>query len=214
MLENWPTGIRTQTAPQRKRNGWAGWSFRQTNRKANKPLRTMEQYPMAVSPLLPRTPAKPASRTHIATARMQSFVQWLRSAQLAIGWAVLLLILGAACGIYLNQVSSTALVGRNAEILDLKVHAQRESNAQLRQKIALQQSLDNMQKRTFSYALQFVDSSPETIEYLQVVVPAPEPPAPTPQAPRLPPPDTLQQALQLIIYENVSILGRGFSNGE
>ena len=213
MLENWPTGVRTRISPNPKQKQWATGLFRRANRK---PLKSMEQYPMAVSPLLPTASSttKTTTRTHIATAKMQTFVQWLRSAQLAIGWAVMLLILGAAAGVYLNQVSNTALAGRNAELLDLELHAQRESNAQLRQQIALQQSLDNMQSRTFSFALQFIDSGPETIEYLEVVIPPPVTPTPAPAPPRVPPPDTLGQALQLLVYENVSVLGRGFSNGE
>ena len=175
---------------------------------------TVSPLPATSSPRDKSTPVKGVSRTHIATARMQTFVQWLRSAQLAIGWAVMLLILGAASGVYLHQVSTTALVGRNAELLDLELHAQRESNAQLRQQIALLQSLENMQTRTQGYGMQFVDSSPETIEYLEVVIPPPVVATPEPSAPRVPPPDTLGQAIRLLIYENVSVLGRGFSNGE
>ncbi|MGB1250364.1 MAG: hypothetical protein ACPG8W_07010 [Candidatus Promineifilaceae bacterium] len=176
---------------------------------------------MAVSPLpatrSPRdnsAPREGASRTHIATARMQTFVQWLRSAQLAIGWAVMLLILGAAAGVYLHQVSTTALVGRNAELLDIELHSLRETNAQVRQQIALMQSLDRMQERTYSYNLQFIDSSPEAIEYLEVIIPAPVASPPEAIAPLVPPPDSLGQALLLLAYENVSVLGRGFSNGE
>ena len=99
MLENW------SSQPQQVKRT----PFRGGRAGATSKLNTMEQYPMVESLRLGR---RTKGRSRQATEMQRGMVQWLRSAQAAIGWAVILVIVGTGIGIYIQRISQTALTGR------------------------------------------------------------------------------------------------------
>ncbi len=148
-------------------------------------------------------------------SRMQrNFSKWLDSTQAALGWAVVLVILAIASSVYLQQVSRTALIGRNAELLDFELSVVRQENNEVRQEITFQQSLRAMEQRTAQSGVQFVEPVVSAEEYIQVIIPAPRVEAPP--LVELPdrPPERFADALRLYFVNFFSTLGRGVADGE
>lgn len=140
--------------------------------------------------------------------------KWLHNAQLALGWGIILLMVGLASGVYLSQVSQTALVGRNAELLSIELRDLRFENAKLRQQIAEAQSLARMQAQTQTLGLGYVNADPAEVEFLTVIVPAPQP-TPEPLRDRIQPaPPTIEIVLWDAIRANISALVTGAFRGE
>lgn len=148
-------------------------------------------------------------------SRMQrNFSKWLENAQAALGWAVILGILAIASGVYLHQVSQTALIGRSAELLDYELASLRYENNQMRQEITFQQSLDVMEQRTLQDGDRFVRPVVTAEEYIRVVVPSSEAPPPPVIVSIERPPERFADALRIHLANFINTLGRGVANGE
>ncbi len=144
----------------------------------------------------------------------RNFSKWLDSTQAALGWAVVLVILAIASSVYLQQVSRTALIGRNAELLDFELSEVRQANNEVRQEITFQQSLREMERRSAQSGSQYVEPVISAEAYIQVIIPAPElPPPPLVTLPERPP-ERFSEAVRLYIVNYFSTLGRGVANGE
>lgn len=160
----------------------------------------------------PRLKSKQRGRSTM----QRNFSKWLNSAQAAFGWAVVLAILAIASGVYLQQVSRTALIGRNAELLAFELSELRYDNRQIQQQITEAQALSKMQARTEQGQQVFVNAQPQPEDYITVVVPeSAELATPAATEPTRPiPPATFSEALKLHIVNYVGALGRGVANGD
>ena len=148
------------------------------------------------------------------SAMQRNFLRWLESAQMALGWAVILVILAVASGVYLQQVSQTAITGRSAELLDIELSDLQYANNQVRQQITKEQSLLAMERRSNSYTQPFVAPVISAEDYVRIVIPAADAPLPPLiEAPVLPP-ETFAEALRLHIVNYFRALGRGIADGE
>lgn len=156
--------------------------------------------------------ARPSRRGR--TVMQRNLTKWLDSAQAALGWAVILVILATASGVYLQQVSRTALIGRNAELLGFELTSIRQENNEVRQKITYAQSLDEMQRRSRELGLQYVDPLISAEDYVQVVVPAVDIAPPPVVAPIAKPPKTFGEALTIFLTDYINTLGRGVADGD
>lgn len=136
-----------------------------------------------------------SSRQRSAAMRTPNPKQWLENAQVAIGWAIVLVIIGVASGIYLTEVSQTAIIGNNANLLQRRLAAVRDENANVRQAIATEQSINYIKSRAAELNLEYLPTNPSNIEYITVVVPAPKQPEVEVVEPPKPPPATIQEAL-------------------
>ena len=143
----------------------------------------------------------------------RNFLKWLNSAQTAIAWAVILVILAIASGVYLQQVSKTAIVGRNSELLDFQLTEMRYNNSQIRQRITVEQSLATMQERSTTSGIPFQEVNPVAAEYLQVVVEPPPIEAPAPARTVDLPPATIGEALKIYLLDYFATFGRGVADG-
>lgn len=153
-------------------------------------------------------------RSHGLSAMQRNFLRWLDSAQMALGWAVILVILAIASGVYLQQVSHTAITGRSAELLEIELSELRYDNNQVRQQISKGQSLNVMDTRTIANSQVFVAPAISAEDYIHIVIPAAQISAPPlVDAPALPP-ETFTDALRLYIAGYFSALGRGVADGE
>ena len=146
-------------------------------------------------------------------AMQRNFTKWLDSAQAALGWLVILVILAIASGVYLQQVSRTSLIGRNAELLGFELTDIRQANNELRQKITFAQSLDEMQRRSVVLGIPFVDPLISAEDYIQVVVPVEQTALPPVVDALAPPPVWIEDALQIYISNYIATLGRGVADG-
>ena len=137
----------------------------------------------------------------------------MSEAQVALGWAIILVV-GTLIGtIYLAQTSRVAESGRRIQVLQNDLADLKRDNAQMERFIAEAQTLDYLQTR--AEQLGFVLADPEDIDY--VVVPGY--PAevvevelfdPTP-APTAEPIETFREALQLEVDRFVDGLTSGTS---
>ena len=137
----------------------------------------------------------------------------LSEAQVALGWAIILVV-GTLIGtIYLAQASRVAEVGRRVQILQNELADLKRENGQMERQIAEAQTLEYLQTR--AEQLGFVLSDPEDIDYIIV----PDYPAevvevevfdPTP-APTAEPIETFREALQLEMDQFVDGLTSGSS---
>ena len=138
----------------------------------------------------------------------------LSEAQVALGWAIILVV-GTLIGtIYLAQASRVAEVGRRVQILQNELADLKRENGQMERQIAEAQTLEYMQVR--AEQLGFVVADPEDIDYIVVQdypaeVVAVEVFEPTP-APTAVPIETFREALQLEIDRFVDGLTSGTSD--
>lgn len=139
------------------------------------------------------------ARSSSAAMRKPDPRKWFENVQVAIGWAIVLMIIGAASGIYLTEVSRTAIIGNNANVLQRRLARVRDANAKVRQSIATEQSINYIKTRAEELNLNYLPTDPATIEYITVVVPAPKVAAPEVAEPLKPPPTTIQEALLIEI---------------
>jgi hypothetical protein len=173
----------------------------------------MEQYPMVESLKIAR---RTKSRSRQAVEMQRGLVHWLRSAQAAIGWAVILVIVGTGIGVYIQRVSQTALTGRHAEQMYVELKQLEFENSLRREKISNEQEIYRMLSRTNDAAGGSRFIAPDSAEsiYLPIEIPGAPAPVVTP-LPALPaPPETMGEVLWLLLMENIHSFGRGVSNGE
>lgn len=156
------------------------------------------------------------SRSRQAIEMQRGMVQWLRGAQAAIGWAVILVIVGTGIGIYLHRVSQTAITGRHAEQMYVELKQLEFENSLRREQIANEQEIYRMLSRTNDAAgsSQFV--APSSAESIFLPIEIPGQPAPTVVPPPAPPapPESIGEVLWLLLIDNVNSFGKGVSNGE
>lgn len=100
-----------------------------------------------------------------------NFLEWLKSAQLAVSWAIVLLMLAIAGGIFLAQVSQTALAGRNAQLLTEQIRVMQTKNAVMRQELAEKQSLQSLNARTEALGMVYELTDRSENKTMTVVVP-------------------------------------------
>ena len=152
-------------------------------------------------------------RTHLQPRQptMPRFTlsDWLNSAQLAIAWAIILLMISSAGGVYLTQISQTAMINRNTQSIVSDTLELHQYNDKLIEEIAMSRSLTQLQARTKSLGNLFVDPDTSQIEYLPVVVPIVAPPPPVAKPQEKESPQTFEEALWFFIRQSFSVLARG-----
>ena len=150
---------------------------------------------------------KSARRTREVARRLNK----LTEAQAAMGWGVILLLIMVLGAIYLNQSSKTAAVGRSVQQLDATLGEIQRVNASIERDIAEAQSLDRLQAE--ATRMGFVPAQSTDIEYRVIEnYPAlgqdtPELPNPVEMRPRVP--ETMQDALLIVVEEQMGTLMRG-----
>ena len=149
----------------------------------------------------------------IASMRKPNPMMWFENAQLAIGWGIVLVIVGIASGIYLVQVSKTAIVGNSARGLNFELTELRAENSQLRQDIGDAQALDNIKARANALGLQYAPADPGAVEYIDVLVPAPQPAPIAPVEEILPPPETIIDVFGIAVDNTLQSV-KGVFSGE
>lgn len=150
------------------------------------------------------------------SAQNDEHSRWLTQAQVALGWAIVLLLLGSVGALYLGQVSRTALVGSEALELERTLTVLNDENHDIEQAIAAATSIGAMELRAREMGLEFVRPKPEEIDYLNTTVYI-APSAPVTLAtdtdivaqPVTPP--TIGDALMIIIQDNFTQLFQGGS---
>jgi cell division protein FtsB len=142
--------------------------------------------------------------------------RWLTQAQLALGWAIVLLLLGSVGALYLGQASQAALIGREAEFLESDLETLQDENLELEQHIAEAQSVSALEARARDMGLNFIRPKPDEIEYIdETVFIAPSAPVTlqpeneSTAAATLP--DTVGEALLILVQNNFSQLFEGES---
>lgn len=136
----------------------------------------------------------------------------LTEAQAAISWGVLLALAFLLGAIYLFQTSQIASVGRRVQVLQNRLDAAKQANAELEQEIAEAQSLERLQEE--AVRLGFVKATPQDVEYLVIpAFPAPvELGTSTETAIPTAPAETIGEALWLVLQSGLSSLMRGESS--
>lgn len=138
-------------------------------------------------------------------------LNWLTEAQAALGWGIILILAALLGLIYLSQTSRIATIGRRVQFLQEDLDELQRINATLERKIAEAQSLERLQREALR--LGFVPANPEAIEYIIVenypVLPELEKPADTVLRP---PPDSMGEALWLLLQSSITDLMRGESS--
>lgn len=148
-----------------------------------------------------------------SSARETHRLRWLIHTHRALTVGVLLGILLLVWVLQLYQGSRTALIGRNAQLLEGEAEELRRANALLEQRIANGQSLDYIQARANTLGQSYQRPEPDEVEYLVVAVPAPSAtPAPSP-TPLPVPPDSMGEALWLALRNQFDDLVIGVSDG-
>ena len=205
MIEN----LSPRTQPT-KRN-----PFARLRGAATRQLNTMEQYPMVESLRIGRRKKEERSSSQAAGVQ-RGMVDWLRSAQAAIGWAVIVIIVGAAVGVYVQRVSQTAITGRHAEQMFIKLKQLEFENSLRRQEISNEQEIYRMLSKSSDAGgnNQFVAPSSADSIYLAVEIPSPAVTAAEPAPETVAPPESIGEVLRLLLSETFGPLGRGVSNGE
>ncbi len=155
-------------------------------------------------------------RSRQATEMQRGMVQWLRSAQAAIGWAVILVIVGTGIGIYIQRISQTALTGRHAEQMYVELKQLEFENSLRRETISNEQEIYRLLSRTNNAAggSQFIEPSSAEAVYLPVEIPGAPAPVVTPLPAPPAPPETIGEVLWLIVLDNFNSFGRGVSDGQ
>ncbi len=151
------------------------------------------------------------SRSQPRVRRGVNLLEWLQSAQLAVSWAIVLLILAIAGGIFLAQVSQTALAGRNAQLLTEQIRVVQTQNAVMRQELAAKQSLYVLDARTQALGMPFELTDRTEIKTMTVVVPV----LPDGYEPTAPPPipvATMEEAVWLWMQSRFPFI-RGLTSG-
>ncbi len=157
--------------------------------------------------------AEHLSRSRHSAQRNFLNLKWLNSAQITILWAVVLVVLAISLGIYLQQVSKTAIVGRNTELIDRQVTKLRDSNNLILRKITIEQSLATMQQRSFATGALFQEVDPASAEYIEVIIePQVDETTPTVLTLELPP-DTFAGAAKIYLRDYFQTFGRGVADG-
>ncbi len=158
----------------------------------------------------------PQTRSHRATEMQHGMLQWLRSAQAAIGWAVILVIIGTGIGIYLQRVSQTALTGRHAEQMYVELKQLEFENSLRREAISNEQEIYRILSRTNDMATngQFIAAGAAESLYLPIEIPGAPAPSVTPLPDPPAPPETIGEVFWLLAIENINSFGRGVSDGE
>ena len=139
---------------------------------------------------------------------------WLTEAQAALGWGIILVLVAVLGTIYLSQASQIAVTGRRVQIRQNDLDTLKRENATMEKQIAEAQALDRLRSR--AQELGFVPALPGDIEYLAIpeypretaVVPTLTPAAnATPE--KVPPPETMQEALWSVFRASVGNLIQG-----
>lgn len=151
-----------------------------------------------------------------SSAQNDKHSRWLTQAQIALGWAIVLLLLGSVGALYLGQVSRTALLGSQALELENDLHVLSDENRIIEQAIAAATSIGTMERRAREMGLEFVRPKPDEIEYLNTTVyispSAPISLATEAETVSLPmPPATMSSALLIAIQDNFMQLFQGES---
>lgn len=136
----------------------------------------------------------------------------LTEAQAAISWGVLLALAFLLGAIYLFQTSQIASVGRRVQVLQNRLDAAKQANAELEQEIAEAQSLERLQEE--AARLGFVKATPQDVEYLVILdFPAPvEFETSTELETTTASAETIGEALWMVLQSGLSSLMRGESS--
>jgi cell division protein FtsL len=138
----------------------------------------------------------------------------LNEAQAALGWAVILVLVTLVATIYLIQASHIAETGRRVQLLQFELADYKRQNNVLERQIAEAQSLSRLE--TAARQLGFVLATPNDIEYIIVTdYPADAEPIvllPTATPVPIPPIETMEEALWLVLKDNITDLRRGASS--
>jgi cell division protein FtsL len=156
---------------------------------------------------------QPAAKSARKTRELSRRIGKLSEAQAAMSWGVILLIVMVLGAIYLNQSSKTAAVGRSAQRLDYKLGEIERVNADIERDIAEAQGLQRLDQE--ATRLGFVPAQSSDIEY-EVIGNYPAAllasPAAAPQEPqRAKPPETMQEALRIVLQDRLDDFMRGES---
>lgn len=156
---------------------------------------------------LQQSTGKSARQTREFTRRLSK----LGEAQAAMSWGVILLIIMVLGAIYLTQSSKTAAIGRNVQRLDYKLEQIQQVNATLERDIAEAQALERLQQE--AARLGFVSAQATDIEYKVIgnypaAVATPANPSP-PAAARPQPPETIRDALLVVLQERLDDFMQG-----
>lgn len=156
------------------------------------------------------------SRSRQAIEMQRGMVQWLRSAQAAIGWAVILVIVGTGIGVYIQRISYTAITGRHAEQMYVELKQLEFENSLRREEIANEQELYRMLARSNDAAGESRFIAPSAAESIYLPIELPGEPAPVVTPTPLPPapPATIGEVLWLLFMEKVNSFGMGVSDGQ
>ena len=139
----------------------------------------------------------------------------LSKAQTALTWVMLSALIAMAAVFLLVQASAVAAVGREIQELQYELNGIRAVNYELERQIAEAQSIEDMQAR--ASMLGFHRATPQEAIYIVVpdypVEPAPFEPFPPTEAEALleqvEPVTTMEEAIQLLLYQTVSGLFEG-----
>ena len=135
---------------------------------------------------------------------------WLTEAQAALSWGILITLFAILGAVYLNQASRIATIGRRIQLMQDDLDEINRINGEIKLDIARGQELTGLEARAF--ALGFVKPRPEDIEYVVIPNYPADLPAESVFVPDLvPPPDSLREALWLMMKESVSDLTSGES---
>jgi hypothetical protein len=151
-------------------------------------------------------------------SKNNSHSKWLTQAQIALGWAIVLLLLGSVGALYLGQAVNTALIGRNAQFLEYELEELRDQSALMEQEIAEAQSVTLLQDRAAEEGLAFVRPNPNEIEYVDITVYVPtstqraSTQAQNSQEQPIVPARSMGDALLILVLDNVSQLFQGESS--
>lgn len=152
---------------------------------------------------------KSARQTRELTRRISK----LSEAQAAMSWGVILLIILVLGTIYLTQSSRTAAVGRNIQRLDYRLGEIQRVNAGLERDIAEAQALERLQQE--ATRLGFIPAQSTDIEYKVIdnypAAPTTTANVPAPQAARPQRPETIREALRVVLQDRLDDFMRGES---
>lgn len=143
------------------------------------------------------------------TSAPSAFNNWSRQVRLAIGWALVLALLGSIGTVLVSQSGKIAFHGRHAGQLQQELFALQRANSKLLQEIANTQSLTHNQSRAKTYDMEFVTINPINIEYVEVRVPAPISETNTVTAEEVILPDTIREALWITLSSGFNRLFEG-----
>lgn len=161
-----------------------------------------------------QTVSDPLSNARQRAGEALKKLPWLTEAQAALGWGIILVLIALLGAIYLSQTSRIAIVGRRVQLLQNDLDNLKRQNAEIETDIATAQSLGRLEAE--ARQLGFVPAQADNIEYLVV------PGYPTtanenrsgaapPDTPPRHPPQSMSEALWLLIKTELGSLAQGES---